>query len=263
MKDQQQVIKDAQKKANKWVLIILGIFLISVLVCVSILSFTDGNKTKDKNITSSKNSNNTQNTQNTLNTVTKDTTNTEGSDIGEGNNGDKIYTKFPNANIDKVKNVFDGYWNEMQNRDKDNTKNIEYNDWKSIKRTTYPYYQIAYKEFYIKYSSSLAVVAITYDDDENVVAMQVRVTDMNIIEEKYGEEYYTSDLYIIYSIPNILLYLTDNEELKEDFKQELIKCVDSGQWQLNKSMNGIKFTIGVAQNNELAIDVVLEEYAAQ
>lgn len=244
--------KVANKKEIKtflisFIIVILSIGAISAVVAIA--------SQKVKSTVSKSNTENTYNSnvQNKVNDYYNDTKNYEDKD-----NQNTVYTSF-GRDVSFCKNMFDGWWNAMTSENK--IVKTKSTDWKVYKQQVYPYANLAIKEFYIYPNQEFAIVSIGYDDDGNVINLKFSGISSSMLDQKYDvtEEFeYTC---IMYSIPQILKYATDDENLCKYLQDKISYCFDNGQFYFNEKKQGFKFSFGGDSNNYLNLEVCLNKYA--
>ncbi len=209
---------------------ILGMIAICIVLLICVIIYNKYNANVNNNITNS--------------------------NISETQSNETIYKEFT-LDAEETKKMFDGYWLYITSTSEDNI-NVKYEDWQIQKQQVSPYYNIAFKNFYITSYEDFAGIAIYYDSNQNVVA--VKFTGINLMEldSNYVEEYF----YIALGIPTVLSSLTDgNEELKEYLVECILNGIENNYFQLNEVKQGIKFAMGNNSDGYFNIEICLEEYA--
>ena len=237
-------------KTNEPIKIKLNHFLIGVLGFVVILFIvTFGTTIYNNNQKPIENPTNYDKTNNQIQdniTIGKETT----------KNITEKYTNFK-GNIEELKNVFDTYWEGMQKSYND--IDLQYSEWKNYKNIQG--YNLAIKSFYVYPNKDFAMLSLVHDNKGNVISLQFRGINLNVLEAQYNQNQIQNYFLVMFSIPQLLYYETnDDEELKKYLQQEIISAYDKNAFYLNEYKKGIKFSMGATEEGYLGLETCLEQY---
>lgn len=229
----------------KFTYLIIAIIAIIFIISIGILIYNNSNS--EISAISSVNQN-TENIKETSNNV---------SNLNDEKK-DEVYTSF-SGDIETAKNTFDAWWNKMTTENK--ITYIKSKEWQVYKQQVSPYMNLAIKEFYVFENQEFAIVSIGYDDNGNVINIKFSGISPITLEQKYNSSVVLEYHYIMFSIPQILKFITNDEEISKYLQEEMAYCFDNNSWYLNETKQGLEFSIGGDANNYLNVEVCLEEYA--
>ena len=158
-----------------------------------------------------------------------------------------------NSLIQKAENIVNTETNE-------NIIRIKEKDWYNKKSEQEPNsYNIARKEFYIDRNTVIGLISIAYSEGN---VFDIKFT--GIVPDEIFKNCDTNTILgysgLVFSIPQLLKYETEDEELSKYLQDILIKSWDNNDWYLNEIRQGIKFSIGGDKNNYLNIECCLVDY---
>ena len=124
--------------------------------------------------------------------------------------------------------------------------------------TSKPFLNLDYKKYTYK-DNALGVMAIYYDEGNNIKEVRFTCIDINTIDKRYGEEVGDKISNVIGAMVTYLNYLTDNEKLATEFYNFIADNLEGRTKEYSKSIEGIKLEAGKNSDGDWQVDFKIDE----